>query len=85
MSQALIPLGLKAVGEALQAEVPGPPLPHGDGQAGVVRWGQTGRVDLSDRPEGNGHRATRARPGGGVRVTLVACDTNQLGRQEEGP
>ena len=42
--QALIPLGLHAVGEALEAEVvalAGARYRRTDGQAGVVRWGNS--------------------------------------------
>ena len=53
MIQALIPLGLKAVEEALQAEVgalAGARYAHEDGQAGVVRWGkQAGSIYLADQ------------------------------------
>jgi putative transposase len=53
MIQARIPLGLKAVEEALQAEVlalAGARYAHDDGQAGVVRWGkQAGSIYLADQ------------------------------------
>ena len=53
MIQALIPLGLKAVEERLQAEVlalAGVRYAHADGQAGVVRWGkQAGSIYLADQ------------------------------------
>ena len=45
MIQALIPLGLRAVGEALQAEVAalaGARYAHDDGRPEVVRWHRTG-------------------------------------------
>jgi hypothetical protein len=51
--QALIPLGLQAVGEALDAEVTalaGTRYCQTGGQAGVVRWGQQrGSVYLADQ------------------------------------
>ena len=51
--QALIPLGLHAVEVALQAEVAalaGARYAHGDGGAGIVRWGkQAGSVYLADQ------------------------------------
>jgi len=51
--QALIPLGLHAVGEALEAEVialAGARYRRTGGQAGVVRWGQQrGSVSLADQ------------------------------------
>ncbi|MBU6433409.1 MAG: hypothetical protein KJS98_08835 [Nitrospirae bacterium] len=51
--QALIPLGLQAVGEALDADVTawaGPRYCRTGGQAGVVRWGrQRGSVYLADQ------------------------------------
>lgn len=53
MIQALIPLGLKAVEERLQAEVlalAGNRYAHDDGRAGVVRWGkQAGSIYLADQ------------------------------------
>jgi len=51
--QALIPLGLQAVGEALDAEVTalaGTRYCRTDGRPGVVRWGQQpGSVYLADQ------------------------------------
>jgi putative transposase len=53
MIQALIPLGLKAVEEALQAEVlalAGARYQHDDGAPGIVRWGrQAGSIYLADQ------------------------------------
>ena len=53
MIQALIPLGLRAVEAALQAEVTalaGRRYAHADGRAGVVRWGtQAGSIYLADQ------------------------------------
>ncbi|MGH7631947.1 MAG: IS256 family transposase [Gemmatimonadales bacterium] len=53
MIQALIPLGLKAVEEALQQEVTrlaGARYAHQDGAPGVVRWGaQAGSIFLADQ------------------------------------
>jgi len=53
MIQALIPLGLRAVEEALQAEVAalaGARYAHNDGRPAVVRWGgQQGSVYLADQ------------------------------------
>jgi hypothetical protein len=53
MIQALIPLGLRAVEEALQAEVAalaGPRYAHHDEQPDVVRWGnQAGSIFLADQ------------------------------------
>jgi len=53
MIQALIPLGLRAVEEALQQEVAalaGARYAHADGRPGVVRWGaQAGSVYLADQ------------------------------------
>lgn len=53
MIQALIPLGLRAVEERLQAEVAalaGRRYAHDDGHSGVVRWGrQSGSVFLADQ------------------------------------
>lgn len=53
MIQALIPLGLKAVEDALQAEVlalAGVRYAHDDGQVGVVRWDkQAGSIYLADQ------------------------------------
>lgn len=53
MIQALIPLGLRAVEETLQAEVTalaGVRHAHHDGQPGVVRWGkQAGSIYLADQ------------------------------------
>jgi transposase-like protein len=53
MIQALIPLGLQAVADALQQEVTrlaGPRYAHGDGQSNIVRWGQQqGSVFLADQ------------------------------------
>ena len=53
MIQALIPLGLNAVEEALQAEVlalAGVRYAHDDGPSGVVRWGkQAGSIYLADQ------------------------------------
>ncbi|MBA3343786.1 MAG: hypothetical protein H0T44_00590, partial [Gemmatimonadales bacterium] len=56
MIQALIPLGLQAVEEALQAEVTalaGRRYAHQDGRTGVVRWGtQAGSIYLADQKLG---------------------------------
>ena len=53
MMQALIPLGLKAVEEALQRDVlalAGARHAHGDGTPGVARWGQLrGSIYLADQ------------------------------------
>lgn len=53
MIQALIPLGLKAVEEALQQEVTalaGARYAHADGRVGVARWGsQAGSIFLADQ------------------------------------
>ncbi len=53
MIQTLIPLGLRAVEDALQAEVialAGMRYAHGEGQPGVVRWGkQPGSIYLADQ------------------------------------
>ena len=53
MIQALIPLGLRAVEEKLQAEVAalaGARYAHGDAYPGVVRWGrQPGSIFLADQ------------------------------------
>jgi hypothetical protein len=53
MIQALIPLGLKAVAEALQRDVTalaGARHAHDDGTPGVARWGQQrGLSYLADR------------------------------------
>lgn len=53
MIQELIPLGLKAVGDALTQEVTalaGPRYGRGDGAPGVVRWGQQpGSIYLADQ------------------------------------
>ena len=53
MIQALIPLGLKAVEEALQQEVTalaGARYAHADGKAGIARWGsQAGSIFLADQ------------------------------------
>jgi transposase-like protein len=53
MIQELIPLGLKAVGEALSQEVTslaGPRYGRGDGEPAVVRWGQQpGSIYLADQ------------------------------------
>ena len=53
MIQALIPLGLRAVEEALQQEVTalaGARYAHHDGAPGVVRWGQqAGSIYLADQ------------------------------------
>lgn len=53
MIQALIPLGLRAVEDALQQEVTqlaGVRYAHGDGHPDVVRWGQqSGSVFLADQ------------------------------------
>jgi len=53
MIQALIPLGLKAVEDALQQEVlalAGRRYAHGDGQPGLARWGtQAGSIYLADQ------------------------------------
>jgi putative transposase len=53
MIQALIPLGLRAVEDALQAEVAalaGARYAHHDGPPGVVRWGtQAGSIYLADQ------------------------------------
>lgn len=53
MIQALIPLGLRAVEEALQQEVTalaGPRYAHGDATPGVARWGrQAGSIFLADQ------------------------------------
>lgn len=53
MIHALIPLGLKAVEEALQQEVTalaGARYAHADGRPGVVRWGaQAGSIYLADQ------------------------------------
>ena len=53
MIQALIPLGLRAVEEALQAEVAalaGARYAHDDGRPDVVRWGrQRGSIYLADQ------------------------------------
>ncbi|MDA1081752.1 MAG: ABC transporter permease, partial [Gemmatimonadetes bacterium] len=53
MIQALIPLGLQAVEDALQQEVTrlaGPRYAHGDGPSALVRWGgQRGSVFLADQ------------------------------------
>jgi len=53
MIQALIPLGLRAVEEALLQEVTalaGARYVHGDGRPDVVRWGtQAGSIYLADQ------------------------------------
>ena len=53
MIQALIPLGLRAVEDALQQEVAtlaGPRHARGDGHAGIARWGsQAGSVFIADQ------------------------------------
>ena len=53
MIQALIPLGLLAVEQALQAEVTalaGARYAHADGHAGIARWGsQAGSIFLADQ------------------------------------
>lgn len=53
MIQALIPLGLRAVEEALQEEVAalaGARYAHADGHAGIARWGsQAGSIFLADQ------------------------------------
>jgi transposase-like protein len=53
MIQGLIPLGIKAVEDALQADVlalAGARYAHADGHAGVVRWGkQAGSIYLADQ------------------------------------
>ena len=53
MIQALIPLGLRAVEEALQQEVvalAGARYAHADGHPGIVRWGtQPGSIYLADQ------------------------------------
>jgi len=53
MIQALIPLGLRAVAERVQAEVAalaGHRYAHDDGHQGIVRWGQqAGSVYLADQ------------------------------------
>ena len=53
MIQALIPLGLKAVEEALPRDVlalAGARYAHGDGTPGVARWGQQrGSIYLADQ------------------------------------
>lgn len=53
MIQALIPLGLRAVEDALQQEVvalAGPRYKHADGQVGIARWGsQAGSIFLADQ------------------------------------
>lgn len=53
MIQALIPLGLKAVEDALQKEVTalaGPRYAHGDATPGIARWGkQRGSIYLADQ------------------------------------
>ena len=53
MMQAVIPLGLRAVDEALQQEVTalaGVRYAHQDGAPGIVRWGQqAGSVYLADQ------------------------------------
>ncbi|MCO4098219.1 MAG: IS256 family transposase [Gemmatimonas sp.] len=53
MIQALIPLGLQAVEDALQQEVlalAGPRYAHADGRPGIARWGaQAGSVFLADQ------------------------------------
>lgn len=53
MIQALIPLGLRAVEDALQQEVAvlaGARYAHGDGQPDLVRWGkQPGSIYLADQ------------------------------------
>ena len=53
MIQALIPLGLRAVEDALQREVPtlaGARHARGDGHAGIARWGSPpGSVFIADQ------------------------------------
>jgi transposase-like protein len=53
MIQALIPLGLRAVEDALQQEVralAGARYAHGDGHPGIARWGtQAGSIFLADQ------------------------------------
>ena len=53
MIQALIPLGLQAVEDALQEEglaLAGPRYAHGDGRPAIARWGaQAGSVLLADQ------------------------------------
>ena len=53
MIQALIPLGLRAVEEALQQEVAtlaGPRHARGDGHPGIARWGtQAGSIFIADQ------------------------------------
>jgi transposase-like protein len=70
--QALIPLGLQAVAEALEAAVvalAGPRYRRTDDQPGVVRWGrQAGSIYLADQklpisvPRVRDRRANQARP-----------------------
>lgn len=72
LSQALIPLGLQAVAEALEAEVvarAGPRARRTDAQPGVVRWGrQAGSIYLADQklpipvPRVRDCRANQERP-----------------------
>lgn len=54
MIQALIPLGLLAVEEALQQEVvalAGPRYAHADGRPGVARWGRQARSSFLADPK----------------------------------
>jgi len=86
MIQALIPLGLRAVEETLQAEVTalaGARYAHHDGPPGVVRWGrQSGSIYLADQklpitvPRVRDHVA-------GVEVPLTTYATRQTPRARD--
>lgn len=70
MIHALIPLGLRAVEDALQAELlalTGVRYARGDGAAGLVRWGaQPGAVYVADQ------KLAAIHPGEGARVAARA-------------
>ena len=86
MIQALIPLGLRAVEEALQQEVTalaGARYAHQDGAPGIVRWGQqAGSIYLADQqlpitvPRVRDQRA-------GVEVPLATYATLQTPRARD--
>ena len=89
MIQALIPLGLRAVEEALQAEVAalaGARYAHGDGHPDVVRWGrQQGSIYLADQklPITVPRVRDRAAGGAGREVPLATYQQFQTPRAQD--
>lgn len=89
MIQALIPLGLRAVEDALQAEVAalaGARYAHDDGRPGIARWGQqAGSIYLADQklPITVPRVRDRAAGGTGREVPLATYHALQTPRAQD--